>query len=192
MAWPNKKKAPDSYLIPLTHPITKEACPIPDKGWRNPPKGMKELLDKDMILFGKDESVQPRRKYILEDNLYENIPSILFFGGSDDRFFKNIGLSFDNPKPHNFSKELISYFLKKDEIILDFFAGSATVSHATMTLNADDGANRKCISVQLPEPTKKKDKAYKDGFKRISDISKERIRMAGEEIKKNSLNKRED
>ena len=41
MAWPNKKQAPEEYFIPLLHPITKQTCPIPERGWRNPPKTMK-------------------------------------------------------------------------------------------------------------------------------------------------------
>lgn len=36
MAWPNKKKAPDDYFIPLVHPETKKECPVPERGWRNP------------------------------------------------------------------------------------------------------------------------------------------------------------
>jgi adenine-specific DNA-methyltransferase len=44
MAWPNKKKAPDQYFIPLVHPITKKECPIPERGWRNPPVTMESLL----------------------------------------------------------------------------------------------------------------------------------------------------
>jgi adenine-specific DNA-methyltransferase len=56
MAWPNKKKAPDDYFIPLIHPVTKKPCPVPERGWRNPSPTMKALLDAGLILFGKDES----------------------------------------------------------------------------------------------------------------------------------------
>lgn len=44
MAWPNKERAPEEYFIPLIHPITKKSCPVPERGWRNPPETMKDLL----------------------------------------------------------------------------------------------------------------------------------------------------
>lgn len=64
---------------------------------------------------------------------------------------------------------------KENDIILDFFAGSGTTAHAVMELNAEDGGNRKYILVQLPEATDEKSEAYKAGYKKISDITKERI-----------------
>lgn len=59
MAWPNKKKAPDQYFIPLIHPVTKKECPIPERGWRNPPETMEDLLKNNLILFGENETKQP-------------------------------------------------------------------------------------------------------------------------------------
>ena len=69
-------------------------------------------------------------------------------------------------------------------MIIDFFSGSGTTAHAVMQLNAEDGGTRKCISVQLPEPTDEKSEAFKDGYTTIAEITKERIRRAGEKIKK--------
>jgi len=89
---------------------------------------------------------------------------------------------FTYPKP----TQLIKYFLaitNKNDIILDFFSGSATTAHAVMQLNAEDGGKRKFIMVQLPEPCPEDSEAYKAGFKTIADIGKERIRRAGEKIK---------
>lgn len=51
MAWPNKKQAPKEYFIPLIHPKTNKPCPVPARGWRNPPQTMRELMDKGQILF---------------------------------------------------------------------------------------------------------------------------------------------
>jgi len=70
----------------------------------------------------------------------------------------------------------------KDAIVLDFFAGSATTAHAVMELNKDDGGNRKFIMVQYPEQCDEKSLPYRSGFKTIAEISKERIRRAGEKI----------
>ena len=83
MAWPNGKQAPEEYFIPLIHPKTGRACPVPRRGWRNPPKTMKALLEKGHVIFGVDEGTQPTRKYLLKDNLRENISSLMYFGGSD-------------------------------------------------------------------------------------------------------------
>ena len=122
--------------------------------------------------------------------------------------------TFDTPKPVELIKQLLEIGSKKDSIILDFFSGSATTAHAVMQLNAEDGGNRKFIMVQLNELTYdgKKEKyiddngeereryiidketgypivakdseARKEGFYTICEIGKERIRRAGELIKK--------
>ena len=70
-----------------------------------------------------------------------------------------------------------------DDIILDFFSGSATTAHAVMQLNAEDGGNRRFILVQLPELCDEKSEAYKAGYKNICEIGKERIRRAGKMLK---------
>lgn len=122
--------------------------------------------------------------------------------------------TFDTPKPVELIKQLLEIGSKKNSIILDFFSGSATTAHAVMQLNAEDGGNRKYIMVQLNELTYdgKKEKyidengeekeryiidketgypivakdseARKEGFYTICEIGKERIRRAGELIKK--------
>jgi adenine-specific DNA-methyltransferase len=70
-----------------------------------------------------------------------------------------------------------------DDLILDFFAGSATTAHAVMQLNAEDGGKRKFILVQLPEPCDENSEAFKAGYKTIAEIGKERIRRAGARLK---------
>ncbi len=83
---------------------------------------------------------------------------------------------FQYTKPVEYMKYLINFVSNKNEIILDFFAGSGTTAHAVMDLNKEDGGNRKYILVQLPEATDEKSEAYKAGYKKISDITKERIK----------------
>lgn len=94
---------------------------------------------------------------------------------------------FDFPKPSKLLKNIIGLGsatkLSNDDVVLDFFSGSATTAHAVMQLNAEDGGNRKYIMVQLPEPTDEKSEAFKAGYKKISDIARERINRAGEKIK---------
>ena len=89
---------------------------------------------------------------------------------------------FDYSKPISLLKLLASFATSKDDIILDFFSGSATTAHAVMQLNAEDGGNRKFIMVQLPEVCDEKSEAYKAGYKNICEIGKERIRRAGKKI----------
>ena len=72
---------------------------------------------------------------------------------------------------------------ENNDIILDFFSGSATTAHAVMQLNAEDGGKRKFIMVQIPETCDEKSEAFKAGYKTIADIGKERIRRAGQKIK---------
>jgi len=96
---------------------------------------------------------------------------------------------FDHPKPVN----LITWLYKligiesNDDIILDFFVGSATTAHAVMQLNAEDlangkEANRKFIMVQLDEPTNPDSEARKAGYKTIDEISRERIKRAAKKL----------
>ena len=91
---------------------------------------------------------------------------------------------FDFPKPVEMLERIVEMGSKDDDIVLDFFAGSATTAHAVMQLNAEDGGNRKFIMVQLPEPTGEKSEASRAGYVTIADIGKERIRRAAARIKK--------
>ncbi|MCM3364307.1 site-specific DNA-methyltransferase [Niallia sp. MER TA 168] len=182
MAWPNKKKAPEDYFIPLIHPITKKPCPVPNRGWRNPPNTMSKLLNEDKIIFGEDETTIPNRKYLLKEHMFENVPSIIRYGASDDALFNTFNLTFDNPKPYKFVTSLISYFVQSGEYVLDFFSGSATTAHAVMELNVRDQGDRRFIMVQLPEPIDEKSDTYKAGYKNICEIGKERIRLSASKI----------
>jgi len=89
---------------------------------------------------------------------------------------------FDYTKPTKLIRNLTQANHTEGKIILDFFSGSATTAHAVMQLNAEDGGNRKWIMVQLPEETEEKSEAFKAGYKTIPEISRERIRRAGDKI----------
>lgn len=89
---------------------------------------------------------------------------------------------FDTPKPTRLIRQTLKLSTDDNDIILDFFAGSGTTAHSAMKLNAEDGGNRRCISVQLPEPCDEKSEAFKAGYKTIAEISKERIRRAAKKI----------
>lgn len=152
MAWPNKKKAPDRYFTPLIHPVTGKECPVPKRGWRNPPETMQELLTKGLIIFGEDESVQPTRKYFLKENMQEKVPSIVYYAASDDDFFADLGLVFEYPKPVFIAKYILQIAtIAGQGTILDYFAGSGTTGQATLELNKEDEGNRRFILVESSE-----------------------------------------
>jgi adenine-specific DNA-methyltransferase len=97
--------------------------------------------------------------------------------------FEQAGI-FDYPKSIHLMEDILRLTTDINSTVLDFFSGSATTAHATMQLNAEDGGSRKWIMVQLPELTATDSTAYKAGYKSIPEISRERIRRAGEKIKK--------
>ena len=97
---------------------------------------------------------------------------------------------FENPKPVDLITQLLQLSaVSGSDYVLDFFAGSGTTAHAVMQLNAEDGGNRRCISVQLPESTDEKSEAYKAGYETISEITRERIRRAGKKILEDEASK---
>jgi len=145
MAWPNKKDAPAEYRIPLVHPDTKKKCPVPARGWRYPPETMKKFLENGHIIFGKDETKQPERKYLLKENLWQNTPSIFADATSDDELFANLNIGFEYPKPYAVSEYLLSSIHPNPKVILDFMAGSGTTGHAVLALNHEDGGDRQFI-----------------------------------------------
>ncbi len=96
---------------------------------------------------------------------------------------------FSFPKPLSLLSDLVKIGVMENDIVLDFFSGSATTAHAVMQLNAEDGGNRRFIMVQLPEVTDEKSEARKAGYNTICEIGKERIRRAGKKIKADNATK---
>ena len=94
---------------------------------------------------------------------------------------------FDYSKPVYLLDQIIEMIgMADDDIVMDFFSGSATTAHAVLQANAADGIKRKFIMVQLQEECDKKSDAYKMGYKTICQIGEERIRRAGIKIKETS------
>lgn len=89
---------------------------------------------------------------------------------------------FDFPKSVDFIKKAIYMGTDPDDIILDFFSGSATTAHAVIEIAAEGNGSRKYIMVQLPEVCDDKSEAYEAGFRNICEIGKERIRRAGAKL----------
>ena len=91
---------------------------------------------------------------------------------------------FQSPKSLDVIGDAISMCRDKEMIVLDFFAGSGTTAHAVMMENGKDEGRRRCISVQLPELIDEESEAFKEGFRTISELAIERVRLAAKDIKR--------
>lgn len=138
------------------------------------------IIEKDYL--SNREAVKPTSSWTFKDvNSERGSEQFIDLGFAKELFAK--------PKPIGTLIRLLTIGIKEqnqDNIILDFFSGSATTAHAVMKLNSEDDGSRKFICVQLPEATDEKSEAYKAGYKNICEIGKERIRRAGEKVKTES------
>lgn len=98
---------------------------------------------------------------------------------------------FSFPKPTELIRKFILTGTDENDLILDFFSGSSTTAHTIFNINVV-GGNRKFIMVQVPEKCAENSEAYKAGYKTICDIGKERIRRAGEKIKEENPDTRDN
>lgn len=161
-------------------------------GWRWSKETVAEKIKTGEIIFSADETRIIRKIYL--KNLEGRAPETIWFG-------KDVGTTregvselkelftrapFDTPKPTKLIERCATLMNDPDMIVMDFFSGSATTADAIMRMNAADGGNRKWILVQYPEACDETTNAFKDGYKNICEVGKERIRKAGERIKKNS------
>ena len=173
-----------SNTYEVIHPKTGRPCKCPTSGWRFSRDKMDKLIKDNLIYFCDDEKKIPRYKRFLDTVETEVIKSTF----EDFHDGKKLLMSLFSGKtlfPYSKPISLIEKFIKlskTNDIILDFFSGSATTAHAVMQLNAEDGGNRKFIMVQLPVPCNEKSEAFKAGYKNICEIGKERIRRAGKKI----------
>lgn len=181
-------KAPDGQMI-----IT------PSGPWRWNEERFLQGLTNDEIVFKRSDrsplinaetGVSSGWNVYTKLHLRDREESGLLPKNYSDEFQNNIGsrelreldIPFDFPKPAKFIEFLLFITGIREGIVLDAFAGSGTTSHAVMRLNAEDGGNRKCISVQLPEPASAGSVAQEARFQTIADITRERIRRAGRKV----------
>lgn len=163
------------------------------KHWVYSQETMKQLIADNRIWFGKDGNSFPAVKQFLCEVGGRKASSLLTYGdyGHTDMAKKDIiklfpdleKVPFDTPKPVKLIKMLSILGSGKDDIILDFFAGSATTAQAVIELNSQEKSNRKFILIQVAEPLNNNQGAVNIGIRTISDVARERIRRAGEKIK---------
>ena len=186
----NTKFGGYNYIV--LHPITNKPCKVPDKGFRFPQSTMEKMILNDDIVFGEDETTLIKPKKRIED-AKDMLRTIIYEDGRSSTKVVDTLLGrgiFDNPKSHIIIKRLIDFCTDNSkDIVLDFFAGSGTTAHSVMLLNAEDGGSRKFILCQIDEPIKDNKPAYKFCIENglppfISSITCERIRRAGDKIRK--------
>lgn len=201
----NASERPNSYFTMVNPKTGKEYPCNPNRTWAVTKDTFTEYYKQNRIVFPDDYDFlnisKPAFRYFKADDM-EKAGDKFGFIPVSTKLPDNIGMTqegtkeisdlfeqkvFGFPKPLDF----IKYFVKvstatsniEQDIVLDFFSGSATTAHAVMQLNAEDSGNRQFIMVQLPEVTDEKSEAYKAGYKNICEIGKERIRRAGAKIK---------
>ena len=166
-------------------------------------KKINKWIENKEIIFPASNDKYPARKEYLSE--YKNQKQLISFLGlfstkADTEILYNLfddKKIFSNPKPLDLIKFLVEQTTNKDDIILDFFAGSGTTGEAVMRLNAEHGGNRKYVLVQLDEPIKEKNnkEAYafvKNELKKeptIFEIAAERLRRAGAKIEQTQQEK---
>jgi len=177
----------ESCIFPILNPNdNKEYNPPKNKCWLYNETKIKQLINDGRIGFRKQSGAPFLKRYLSEVRDGSTLPTIITDGGFSSDSAKELRELFDNdyfdfPKPVNLLKKILLAGTIENDIILDFFAGSGTTAHAVMELNQEDEkegkiGNRKYILVQLPEATDENSEAYKAGYKKISDITKERIK----------------
>lgn len=149
--------------------------------------GLTPEQGRELLRFINHEN-RPAR-YPIEDtwncNEYDDLNSIAIMSFSGEKISKLLGIDqeFKGQKSVKMLRRILSATTSGDDIVLDFFSGTASTAHAVMEQNASDGGRRRFIMVQLPEPTAEGSAASAAGYETICDIGEERIRRAGDRLR---------
>jgi adenine-specific DNA-methyltransferase len=196
--WGTAAKRTDrpSMYFALEAPNGKKVYPIAPDGsegrWRVGQRRLESLIESNLV-----EWIERNKKWIPYEKIYfENgdikvikersiIFDLAYTGDGTEELTEMFGVKdfFENPKPSQLIKYLISYVTDKDSIVLDSYAGSGTTAHAVMNLNKEDGGHRRFILIQLPERVKENTPPYKAGFHWIHEITLERAKRVIEKLK---------
>jgi len=138
------------FHIPLIHPVTKNKCPVPSNGWSRAPETLQELIEKNEIIFGEDETVQPRRKVFLKTDSGRQVSSVISDSGRGKNDVAKLGFEFPYCHPVSLYEELLGAGApERGDVVLDHFAGSGTTGHAVINLNREEGGRRKFILAEM-------------------------------------------
>jgi adenine-specific DNA-methyltransferase len=171
--------APGGRKIDLKNPHTGETIKLTKgRGWGFGQEQFEELVRQGRISFISSDSIM-LRLYLHETDTVT--PQSVFYQptrSASERLSKLLGSSiFDFPKDETTIQMLVEMASGKGDIVMDFFAGSATTAHAVFLQNAKDKLDRRFLLVQIPEALDD------EKFFTIAELGKERIRRAGTKIK---------
>jgi len=181
----------EDKIYEITTPNGNKVFPSNGRCWLFTKEKYQEMIKDNRIWFGKTGNNMPRVKKFLTEVKQGITPMTLWkyseVGHSQDATQQLKSLFddkdfFDYPKPTTLLSKVFQLYTSKNDLILDFFAGSGTTGQAVMELNAEDGGNRKFILVQIPEATEEKSEAFKAGYKKISAITIERNKRVAEKL----------
>lgn len=179
-------------IYKITLPSGRQVLPSEGRCWVVTKDRFKELKKDNRIWFGKEGDAVPSIKRFLSE-VKNRVTPMTFWTreevGDSQEATRELKKLFDGrafmeyPKPLRLMDRLIEVSTLKNDLILDFFAGSATTAHSVLKNNAEDFYARRFIMVQLPEKFDKKSEAYKEGYKTIADLGRDRISRAIGKIK---------
>ena len=178
----------------ITTPSGRVVEPPAGRCWSLSRNAFRERLQDNRIWFGPDGDSVPCIKRFLTELKFDGMAptSIMFYkevGHSQEGAKELVSLFdgkgyFDGPKPTKLLQRLMTLAnLSDDDIVLDFFSGSATTAHALFVQQIEKDTAYKFVLVQLPEPNDPARDAFKDGYSTLCEIGEERIRRAGDKIK---------
>lgn len=183
----------EEKVYEIITPSGRKVMPPAGYCWRLSKERFQEFVKDNRIWFGESGNNVPAIKRFLSEVKSTVTPMTIWkyadVGHSQEakqalkKLFDDKAY-FDYPKPVKLMKRILELYSNPNtnDIVLDFFSGSATMAHAVMEMNAEDKGNRRFIMVQFPEKLKENTEAYSNGMKSICDIGKERIRLAAQKI----------
>lgn len=183
----------EEKVYPITLPSGRIVYPPSGRCWRVTKEKFTEMVNNNQVWFGENGDGVPRQKRFLSDVKQYITPMTVWTYeevGHTQEAKKDLNNIFDGkayfdyPKSLKLMERIIGLCVKNDDIVLDFFSGSATTAHAVMNKNINLKSHIRYIMVQIPEILSEKTEAYKAGYQTICDIGEERIRRAGNKIKK--------
>ncbi len=139
----------EKFHQPLIHPITKKPCAVPPNGFSRTPDTLKDMVKNNGIIFGKDETTQPRQKMVLTSESKKQLTSVIQDAKKGKADLLPLNLDFPYCHPVSLYETLVGAEIQtKNDIVIDFFGGSGTTAHAVINLNREDGGRRKYILVE--------------------------------------------
>ena len=195
------------YVYDVVHPITKQPVKPPASGWRYPESEIKQRIADERVHFGPDHTTIPKNKTYLKDTEFQSLTSMRFVDGraASNRLEELFGAKvFTNPKDELLLADLFKAVgVSGNDLVLDFFSGSATTAHAVFELNKNTDSNCRVILVQIAESLEEMLKLATGSSKKvvqdamaflknanlpptIAELSKERIRRSGKLIRQSN------